>query len=94
MSRFPSLRSIWTTARSGILFATIVALCCFALPAFSQKYDDKALDNYAGYDDEPSRGGSPMDAQGNQRVATITNLARGISRPDNYSSINSVQALI
>ena len=94
MSRFPSLRSIWTTARSGILFATIVAFCCFALPAFSQKYDDKALDNYAGYDDEPSRGGSPMDAQGNQRVATITNLASGISRPDNYSSINSVQALI
>lgn len=93
MSRFTSLRSFWTTARSGILCSMIVVLGCLTVPVLAQdKPDFAAMDEgMGGYYDEPS---DMMGSNQQQAKTVLANVASPLSRPDNYSSLNAVQALL
>ena len=94
MSRFLSLRSFGTTARSAVLCLMGVVLFCVSAPqSFSQTYDDKD-DKYAGADI-----GDPLDSaypgtMGTQQAATLSNVGSGINRPSGFSSVGAVQALL
>ena len=94
MSRFLSLRSMRTNARSAVLCLLSVVLLCLSAPqSFSQTYDDKD-DKYAGADI-----GDPLDSgysgtPGTQQAAVLSNVGSGITRPSGFSSVGAVQALL
>ncbi|MGI6401429.1 MAG: hypothetical protein ACOX0A_04875 [Thermoguttaceae bacterium] len=92
MSRFPSLRSFWTTLSSAALVASVVALGCASV--FAQGSGDPGAPggSMSGYDDSYYYGSS--GGYGGQQRDVLTNLGSGIKRPDNFSSVGAVQALL
>jgi len=85
MSRFLSLRSLGTTARSAVpCLLSVVLSCLLASQAFSQTYDDKSMEGSMGY----------PETTGNRQAASLSNLGSGISRPSDFSSVGAVQALL
>ena len=84
MSRYLSLRSLETTARSAVTcLLSVVLLCLLASQSFSQTYD-KSMEDGMGY----------PGAQGNQQAASLSNVGSGISRPASFSSVGAVRALL
>ena len=95
MSRFLSLRSLGTTARSVVLcLLSVVLLCLSVSMSFAQTYDDKD-DKYANADiGDPLDTGYPGAMGGNQQTAALSNIGSGVTRPSGFSSVGAVQALL
>lgn len=84
MSRYLSLRSFETTARSAVTcILSVVLLCMLASQSFSQTYD-KSMEDGMGY----------PGAQGNQQGSSLSNIGSGITRPASFSSVGAVRALL